>query len=174
MRLENQARLDKIKKTSRILQVICKVLMVVAAIAFLPGCIALLINRGGTIHSFNTAFVIAELTLPSRLLLLAVIALTFGVVLKCFFDLNQLLGNYSRGEIFTARSAGLIRQLGITCVLWGVLNLGSAFLPLVISPQHPKSFEGEFGFVFIGCIIIGISWFMEMAVELQEENDLTI
>jgi uncharacterized membrane protein len=148
--------------------------MFVAVILFLPSCVALLLNRGGTIHSFNTAFVIAELSLPSRLLLLTVILLTFGVVFKCFFHLNQLLGNYSRGEIFTAKSAGLIRQLGITCVLWGVLNLGSAFLPLVISPQHPKSFESEFGFVIIGIIIIVISWFMEMAVELQEENDLTI
>jgi Protein of unknown function (DUF2975) len=174
MQPPNQMRLEKIKKVSSTLRMVCKALMVLATLAFLPGCIALLINRGGTIHSFNTSFVINELTLPSRLILFGIIALTFGIVFRCFFQLNQLLGNYSRGEIFTAKSAGIIRQLGITCVVWGVLNLISSFLPLVISPQHPKSFEGEFGFVVIGCIVIVISWFMEMAVELQEENDLTI
>ncbi|MGB0065002.1 MAG: hypothetical protein WBP85_11205 [Terracidiphilus sp.] len=80
MRPENLMRLEKIKKASRILRVVCKVLMGLSVLVFLPACIALLINKGGTIRSFNTTFIISELTMPSRLLLVAVTAATFGIV----------------------------------------------------------------------------------------------
>lgn len=174
MRPENQLLLEKIKKASRILRMVCKTFMGLATLGFLPACIALLINRGGTIRSFNSSFVIGELTMPSRLLLLAVSALTFGVVFKCFFDLDQLLGNYSRGEIFTVKSAGRIRQLGVNCILWGIMNVVWSFLPILVSSHRPRTFEGNPDLVVIGLIIFVISWFMEMAAELQEENELTV
>jgi Protein of unknown function (DUF2975) len=112
MRSENQIRLNKIKKNSGILQTICKVLMTMITLGFLAGSIALLINKGGTIRYFNAGFLIGELTLRARFILLALSALTFGIMFKCFFHLHQLLGNYSRAEIFTAGSARQIRPIG--------------------------------------------------------------
>src|SRR5689334_14994000 len=117
MRSENRVRLSKIRKISKILRVICKVLMGLITLAFLAGCVALLINKGGTISYSNFRFSISELTLRARLILLTLLALTFGIQFKCFFHLYRLLGNYSRGETFTAESSWQIRQLGITCIL---------------------------------------------------------
>jgi hypothetical protein len=174
MRSENEVRLHKIKKISNLLRVICKVLMALITLAFLAGFIALLINKGGTITYSNEGFAIGELTLRGRLILLALSALTFGIMFKCFFHLYRLLGNYSRGNIFTTESSGQIRQMGVACVLWGGLNVLWVFLPLAISSHRPKSFEGNLDFVVIGLIIIAISWFMEMAAELKEENELTV
>ena len=174
MRSETQTRLNKIKKISGILRIVCKVLMTMIALGFLAGSIALVVNRGGTLRYFNVGVLIGELTLRGRFLVLAMAALMSGIMFKCFFHLHQLLGNYSRAEIFTAGSARQIRQLGITCMLWGGLNVLSGFIPLAISTHAPKSFEANFDFVGIGLIIFAISWFMEMAAELNEENELTI
>ena len=148
--------------------------MVTIPLGFLAGAIALVINRGGTVRYFDVGFSIGDLTLRSRCILLTVMALTCGILFKCFFHLHQLLGNYSRAEIFTAGSARLIRQLGITCMLWGFLNFLWGFMPLALSARPPKSFEGNLDFVGIGVIILVNSWFMEMAVELHEENELTV
>lgn len=174
MRLENQLRLDKIRRSSRVLRVLCKVFMGLMAVGFLAGAIALLVNMGGTVRYFNVSFTIGELTLRGRLILLVLSALTFGVGFKCFFHLNRLLGNYSHGEIFSRESAGQIRQLGVTCVLWGVLNFVWVFVPLAVAAHPPRSLDGNLDFVFIGLIVVVISWFMEMAAELREENELTI
>jgi len=174
MRPENQVRLEKIEKFSGILRVICNLLMALVTLAFLAGCIALLVNKGGAIRYFHVSFAIGELTLRGRLILLVLNVLTFGILFKCFFHLRQLFGNYSRGEIFTTESSVQIRQLGNACVMWGGLNILWTFLPLVLSSHPPRSFEGSLDFVVIGLIIIAISWFMEMAAEIKEENELTV
>lgn len=54
------------------------------------------------------------------------------------------------------------------------MNFVWSLLPLLLFPNRPKLFEGDLDFVFVGLIILVISWFMEMAAELQEENELTV
>jgi hypothetical protein len=50
--------------------------------------------------------------------------------------------------------------------LWGISLATSA---------HPeKSFHGHADSFVIGATIILIAWFMDMAVDLREENELTI
>ncbi|MGB9407160.1 MAG: DUF2975 domain-containing protein [Terracidiphilus sp.] len=92
---------------------------------------------------------------------------------KCFYHLHQLFGNYSRGEIFTRESVGQLRQFGIACLLWGVMNFFWV-LSLALSAHPAKTFQAHFDSFAIGAIIIVIAWFMDMAVELREENELTI
>lgn len=174
MRPENQVRLDKIQKFSGILRVICNLLMALVTLAFVAGSIALLVNKGGAIRYFNVGFTIGELTLSGRLILFVLSALTFAILFKCFFHLRRLFSNYSRGEIFTTESSGQIHQLGNTCVLWGVLNILWVFTPLVLSSHPPRSFDGSVDCLVIGVIIVVISWFMEMATEIKEENELTV
>jgi hypothetical protein len=113
------------------------------------------------------------LTLAHRLILGAVTAVTCGVLLKCFYHLHRLFGNYSRGEIFTRESVGQLRQFGIACLLWGVMN----FLwisSLAFSMRPPQTFQAHAGSFGIGVVIVVIAWFMDMAVDLREENELTI
>jgi hypothetical protein len=172
MRSEIQSKLQKIKKVSAILRAICKALL--ALITLLGVCFVVSVVFGIVVINYdNTILRTAELTLGHRLTLGVVSILTLAVLLKCFYHLDRLFGNYSRGEIFTRGSVGQLRQFGIACLLWGVMNF-LWHLSLVMSTKPAKSFQGHADSLAIGIIIIMIAWFMDMAVDLREENDLTI
>lgn len=172
MRIEIQARLSKIRKASVILRVICKGLMAIITLLGLFCVVCVAFGVGG-INYDDTIFQTAGLALGHRLVLGAVTALTFGVLFKCFFHLHRLFGDYSRGEIFTRDSVGQLRQFGVACLLWGVMNFLWG-LSLALSMHPSKSFRGHADSFVIGIVIIVIAWFMDMAVELREENELTI
>lgn len=96
------------------------------------------------------------------------------VLFTCFYRLHQLFGDYSRGEIFTRDSVGQLRQFGVACLLWGVVNFLWDGLWFGILANPTRSFQGHFEAFGIGAILIVIAWFMDMAVDLREENELTI
>jgi hypothetical protein len=172
MQTGTQAKLQKIKKVSIIFRVICKVLL--ALVALLGLCCVVCVAFGvGGINYDNVLFQTAGLPLGRRVILSVVTALAFGVLFKCFYHLHRLFGNYSRGEIFTRESVGQLRQFGISCLLWGVVN----FLwvsSLALSAHPARTFHGHADSLAIGTVIIVIAWFMDMAVDLREENELTI
>lgn len=174
MRPEIEQKLRKIKKISHILRVVCKAIMAVVVLELLIATVLLLAGRGGTIRYYNASFQVAAFTLSQRLLLLLMIGLTLALIAKGFYHLHHLFGNYSRGEIFTGESAAQIHQFGIACVLGGCVNVAWDFMPSGISAHPPHSFEVNPGFIVIGATIVAISWFMEMAAEMREENELTI
>ena len=132
---------------------------------------------GNKIREFNpvlnVSIPLGPLTFPARLALAVATALMLAVSIKGFYHLNRLLSNYGRGDIFTAESAGQIRQLGITVLLWFGVNLLFAVTAAAIEPT-PFSIQFHGDSLVIGPIIIVISWFMEMAAEMREENELTI
>jgi hypothetical protein len=172
MRPEIQAKLQKIKKVSIILRVICKGLLALITLVGLSCVVCVAFGVGG-INYDNMIFRTTELTLGHRLVLGAMTALTFGVLFKCFYHLYRLFGNYSRGKIFTRESVGQLRQFGIACLLWGVMSFLWG-LSLALSAHPAKTFQGHADSFGIGAIIIVIAWFMDMAVDLREENELTI
>ena len=102
-----------------------------------------------------------------------VTALTFAALIKCFFHLHQLFGDYSHGKIFTRNSVRQLRQLGIACLLWGFMDILWGF-SLAISTHPRMSLQGHSDSLVIGPTLIIIAWFMGMAVDLREENELTI
>ena len=172
MQTGTQAKLQKIKKVSIIFRVICKVLLALVALLGLCGVLCVAFGVGG-INYDNVLFQTAGLPLGRRVILSVVTALAFGVLFKCFYHLHRLFGNYSRGEIFTRESVGQLRQFGISCLLWGVVN----FLwvsSLALSAHPARTFHGHADSLAIGTVIIVIAWFMDMAVDLREENELTI
>lgn len=172
MRTEIQAKLNRIRKVSIIFRAICTGLMALIALVGLGSGVSVIFGVGG-INFGDTIFQTAGLTLGRRLVLGAVTALTFGILFKCFYHLHRLFGKYSRGQIFTRESVGQLRQFGIACLLWGVMKfLWGVSLALSMHPQ--KSFEGHTDAFVIGGILIVIAWFMDMAVDLREENELTI
>ena len=88
--------------------------------------------------------------------------------------LHQLFGNYSRGEIFTRGSVHYLRQMGIACVLWGIMKVLWVGLSRSLSahPLSPAQVSAET--IPIGIIVLVVAWFMDMATDLQEENELTV
>jgi hypothetical protein len=172
MKPETEKRLTKIKRMSNVLRVICKVGMVIATCVFI-GAMAIILLGQGSINFYDNYVRLAPLSVSARLLLAIVTSLSMAVVVKGFYHLNRLLDNYGRGDIFTTESAGHIRQLGITTVLWYLSNLLWAFTA-VATAQTRISLQFHSDCLITGPIIIIISWFMEMAAEMREENELTI
>ena len=71
-----------------------------------------------------------------------------------------------------ASPSGQLCQFGIACLLWGVMNFLWG-LSLALSSRPAKTFQGHADSFGIGAIIL-IAWFMDMAVDLREDNELTI
>jgi len=172
MRAEIQKKVQKIKRVSTALRAMCTGLWALIALMGVTEVVCVSFGIGG-VNFDNTFFSNAGLPLGRRLILGAVSALAFGALLKCFHHLRLLFENYTRGEIFTRESVGQLRQFGIACLLWGVMSfVWSLSLALLVNPAW--TFEGRFDSLAIGAVIIAIAWFMDMAVELREENELTI
>ena len=147
-----------------------------AVIAFvLVAVVVASLAGAGTAAAFNIAIPLNPLTFPQRLIAAAIAAFASGVLLKGLYHLQRLFGSYARGEIFTIENAGQIRQLGITALLWAVANiLWIVTAALLLGEHSPHSFPFRADSIVTGLIVIALSWFMKMAAELREENDLTI
>lgn len=169
-----QTKLRRIERISVILRAACTGLLAVVGIVAVIAMVATIAGRVTSINSGAQSFEISGMGLRSRLILFATCGATAGVIVKALYHLRRLLDNYSRREIFTAGSARQIRQFGISCILWGMIKVTWAFLPMLISPNRPHSFGVTVDSIIIGAVIIGISWFTEMATDLREENELTI
>src|ERR1035437_5306913 len=122
MRSENETRLARIKKISGILRWICKVYLLLCVIGLLGMTRALATSRcqtAGVVHcvysagldgvEFNISEVygvtVGDLVKDSdRVVFGFIFALGYGIIFNCCYQLHRLLGNYSRGDIFTRES----------------------------------------------------------------------
>ena len=166
MRPENEARLKKIRWVSRILRVICQVILLLFLSVLIT--FGLMFCAWGLPPDWGLGGI--------RMVVVGVLASLMGLLLKSLYHLYRLLGNYSRGEIFTRGSAEQIRQWGIAWTLMGVVKFSIRFLPRVVLSHMNGPSEGLDGLdeVVSGLIIVAISWFMEMAAEMREEQDLIV
>jgi xanthine/uracil permease len=136
---------------------------------------AMAIGRGAKISFYDVVLPVSDLTIGARMFVGALTAVTLTIMFKCVYHLHRLLGDYSRGEIFTRDSAGQIRQWGICCVLWGGMGIVWAFVPRMVLAHSANTIHAEGGAMIVtGLIIVAISWFMEMAAEMREESELTV
>ena len=177
MKPETEKKLKKIKRISNILRTICKVLLAIVICGFLVSLVAIFAGDEGTLTVFDNSIPLqlAPLTVPARLLVVVMVALIMAVFFKSLYHLHRLFGNYGRGDIFTTDSAGQIRQLGITALLSAGVNFLWGFTAMALTQAHlPHEFQFHADGLFIGPAIIAISWFMEMAAEMREENELTV
>lgn len=170
-----ESKFRRIEKMSVFLRAFCTALLVVVAAATAMAVAAICLSRGSTnLTFFSQSIAVADLTARSRLILGAVMVFTGAVMIKSLVHLRRLLGNYSRREIFTAGSAGEIRQFGIGCMLWGGVKILWAFLPVILQTSPTRTVAITIDTIAIGGVIVVISWIAEMAASLREENDLTI
>jgi hypothetical protein len=163
MQPENEARLRRIQWVSRVLRVICKVIL--ALYLLVLGIVGLMFCMWGVPSDFGSG--------GDCIVAVGLLVLLMGLLFKCGYHLYRLLGNYSRGEIFTKGSAEQIRQWGIACALGGTVKFGCAFVPIAVLSEHKDPVQG-LGSVVNGLIIVAISWFMAVAVEMREDNELTV
>lgn len=174
MRPENQAKLNKIKKASIVLRAICKALLALTTFIGIGSVVCVAFCVGG-IDFDGTVFQTVGLSLAHRMLLSVITVVTWWIAFKGFYHLHRLFENYSRGEVFTQDSMVRVRKFGVACMLWGLMSF--VWLASLAISMHPaKTFKGSAdGSAFVvGLAIIVIAWFMEMAVDLREESDLTI
>jgi hypothetical protein len=172
MEPEISPKLRKIRKVSVILRIMCKVLLVLIAVVGVGAVVSVLFGVGGISYE-DTLFRTAGLPLGSRLMVGAVTSLAFAALLKCVYHLSRLFGDYAKGEIFTRSAVGELRKFGVACLLWGVMKfIWGISLSLTAEPQ--RTFHGQADSFVIGAILIVIAWFMDMAVDLREENELAI
>jgi hypothetical protein len=175
MRPDVQAKLQKIRKVSSFLRVICKVVVGFLAVQFLFAAVLLLSDKGIDIGFHKASFDVIELSFGRRLHLVVMIAISMGFLIKCFYHLHRLFGNYSHDEIFTGDSAEQLRQIGITYLIWSCISkLSSPLAFLSVNPPNPYEVNLHPASIVIGLCIIVISWFMVMAADMREENELTI
>lgn len=169
-----ETKLRRIERISSVLRGVCAALIVPVGVLACFTLTAVWFTQGARLEYFGQSFAIADLTAAGRVMV-SVLALASGaVVIKALVHLRGLLGNYARREIFTADSARQLRNFGVSCMLWGLLKLGWAFLPLMAFAQRHDPIRVEGDALMIGFVIVLLSWFAEMAAELREENDLTI
>lgn len=174
MRPENEARLRKIERISKVLQGFCRLFEVLVVIGFGLVVLALFTSRGASVGYFDRMLRPSQLSVGQRLVVLAMSAVVSGVMFRCVSQLRQLFENYSRGEVFTRGSVGVLRQLAIMCILWGVVKLAWVGMWWAFTPVRPNSLEANTDTVPIGMILFAVAWFMDMAVDLREENELTV
>lgn len=173
MNSPHETKLRKIERASVFLRAVCTALFIPVVVIALAAIVSTLAGWTAHISYSGQTFIPATMDLSGRLILAAACLVTAAVIMKALHHLRRLACNYARREIFTADSAREIRQFGISCVLWGFVKLGWSFLPLAIVGGRTTIYVNTDA-VLIGAVIVGISWFAEMAAALREESDLTI
>lgn len=174
MNSSTETKLRKIERVSFILRAVCTALFIPVVIIAAAATTSVLAGWTAHIRYEGQTFVPSELALPSRLILAGAVLVSAAVMAKGLFHLRQLACNYMRREIFTIESARQIRQFGISCMLWGLVKLAWAFLPLLIPAHRLTAYSTSIDPILMGAVIVGLSWFAEMAAALREESELTI
>jgi hypothetical protein len=171
----NETRLRRIRRMSKVIRVVCSYFLATIVLGTAAVVIALVVGRGGQVGLFGIWFKVSDLTPFGRILVGAMGVFTFGIMFKCFYHLHGLMTNYSRAEIFTMKSSSHIRQIGICCALIGSMEMLWPFVPRLVLARStiPVITHGP-DLILCGLIVIAISWFMSIAAEMQEENELTV
>ena len=174
MRPEFHAKVTRMQKASVVFRGICTGLLVFVALVGVAAVVCVVLGVGGINLGINSPiFQTAGLGLGLRLLLGAVTAAAWAVLFKSVYHLQHLFRIYSRGEIFTRESVGQLRRFGVACVLWGIMSF-VWMLSLAISIHPARNVPSHVDSTLVGAVIIVLAWFMDMAVDLREESDLTI
>src|SRR5258708_2176408 len=122
-----EMKVRKIERTSLLLRSACTGLLIFELVVAVVATVAIFAGRLTSVNFGSQSLVIANLGQGPHLLLAAIGVATAGVMFKALYHLRRLFDNYSRREIFTTDSTRQIRQFGISCILWGVINVVWAF-----------------------------------------------
>ncbi len=152
-------------------------LSLVISILFMLGCVfcAFLIPAySGVIldlHDLVLENAAREPLIPDRVLRSALVqVLSYGILAVCMLAdvlLFRLLFLVRRGQVFTGASVAMIRGVSWCCFLLGVIFCGFGLMFRI-------AFVLAFVAVFLGLCLRVVKNVIEEAVEIKEENDLTV
>jgi amino acid transporter len=191
--MEMQTQLEKVRKVSKVVKTICKVLIGLTIIFYIFMAVLIVLspnwmmslnqphaNANITWTPTMTKLDIGTNTIPLNqpemghtVLLYIFISLVFAVSFKAQFHLYKLFENYSKGNIFTAESVAQIKQLGVTLFLVAGIEILSPLAAAVLGASKAV-FSVPFQALIMGGLVILIAWVMDAARGLREENEATI
>jgi Protein of unknown function (DUF2975) len=188
MRPETQKKLERIRRIGKVLSgvwwgliVVTSLLLFVAVIRMVAGHgvgisgLSMTITSNPVATAFGMTIPLDALGIPQRVVLAMIVALALAVQLKALTHLRRLFNSYSRGSVFTVEAAHEIRQIGISAMLWVIPNILWVIACFFLArEQMPTSIHLELGAVALGLVVTFVSWFMDAAAELREENEMTI
>lgn len=109
--------------------------------------------------------------------------LSTGVIMYGILQFITLFKNYEKGNVFSIQNVSYYRKIGYTLFYYVVANLISRpFMSLALTfqnPPHHKMISISFGsndlFIMItGGLVLLVSWVMQEAYKISEENAQTI
>ncbi len=124
-----------------------------------------------------------DLVAKTRFLAFLSDLLPLGVTLYGLLRLKDLFGLYEKGSIFTEENVNCFRSLGRTLIVWVACDVVSnSLLSIVLTLDNPPGRRmiavglnsGEFTGIFVGAVVLIISWVMDEARKIQEEQALII
>jgi|SRR5579883_1628897 len=175
MRPELEKRLAAIRRFSLIFKWVCQGLFVLLTLLLVICVVGIIAGGDVSVTAFDISLPVRSLVLRQRILLAIIGALGLSVPLKGLYHLVRLFRDFAKDKFFTSDSAGQIRQLGVTALLWAAANFVWIAVAFAFADRHlPRVIYFHADSIVIGATVIVVSWFMEMAAEMREENELTI
>lgn len=171
--------LARIRAASRFLRAVTTLGVIVivgfyVAVAAVPAWFDPLITG-----SFQGLTMDTGITPIKRIGLLVLMAFPVAVMLYGIWHARRLFMSYEKGEIFTGRTAGHIRLVGLAMVISTALSVavhtaGSVLLTYDNPPGSRAlvvSLSGDtYSLLLAGGLLIVIGWVMREAARLSEEN----
>jgi hypothetical protein len=124
-----------------------------------------------------------DLTAKTRFFAFLVDLLPLGVTLYGLTRLKNLFELYEKGSIFTEENVNCFRSLGRALIAWVACDVVSnTLLSIVLTMGNPPGRRmitvglnsGECTGLFVGAVVLIISWVMDEARKMQEEQALII
>jgi len=128
-------------------------------------------------------FMAGPITLTMKLLGFGASMLPGAATMYSFACLAALFGRFGQGEMFSARTVGLLRRLGWTMLATqGLRVLHGSLVSLILTMDNPPGQHiisvgldsATLSETVTGVVIILASWVMDEARKLKEEQELVI
>jgi hypothetical protein len=106
-----------------------------------------------------------------------------AVLVFSFYKLGSLFRLYENGHIFTRQNVDCFKSLGRMMIVWAACHfVSNSLMSIVLTLENPPGQRmltlglgsPEFGGLFVGGVVLTITWVMDEARKLNEDHELFI
>jgi hypothetical protein len=124
-----------------------------------------------------------DLPAVTRLLAFMSELLPLAALIYALLKLENLFSLYEKGHIFTEQNVRCFRSLGRTLIVWVACDIVSrTLLGIVLTLNNPPGKRllvigldgGDFTGIFVGVVVLIVSWVMDEARKMQDDQALII
>ncbi len=169
----------RIQRVSKRMKSLCTIVMVIMPIFFT----SIWINFENLATGFSLLdgipYQLTNLTWVHLVSGFAVSLVLAGVILYGMYRLRRLFELYSEGHVFTAENASCIRGFALSVTLYAILSpVAGMLLSIILTISNPPGErvvmvtldQMEFTLIFLGTVLLVISWVMKESTRLADEN----